>query len=121
MSERDTRHRASEDTNTTVKTLNHEDDEDDEERRLAPPSQGRRLAALALLLVPPPWSATLDLGGDSGETVAWRACGVATGPGVSPGPIVVALSFDEYSSAREAPQTPSVLAFGNLAVAVMGA
>ena len=76
-------------------------------------SQCRCLAAPALLLVPPPRLAALDLGGDGGETVAWRACGVATGPGVSPGPIVVALSFDEYSSAREAPQT--------LAVAVMGA
>ena len=65
-------------------------------------SQRRRLAAPALLLVPPPRSAALDLGGDGGETVAWRACGVATVPGVSPGPIIVALSFEEYSSAMDA-------------------
>ena len=79
------------------------------------------MAAPAPLLVPPPRSATLDLGGDGRKTIAWRVCRVATGPGVSPGPIVVALSFDEYSSAREALQTQSILAFGNLAVAVMGA
>ena len=71
------------------------------------------MAALALLLVPPSRSVAPDLDGDGdgGEIVAWRACGVATGLGASPGPIVVALSFDEYSSAREVPQTPSALAF----------